>query len=62
MTSSSVSIFNALRMLNPTVVCSFIFSNSSSVSLPAFLKISSGTPIFPMSCRRPPRSNRTQAL
>src|ERR1700682_4829415 len=38
MTSSSVSILSPLRMLKPTTGCSFIFANSSSVRLAAFLR------------------------
>ncbi len=43
------------------VVWVFILSNSASVSLPGFSSTASGTPIFPMSCSRPPRSRRTHA-
>ncbi|MNP63465.1 hypothetical protein D3C76_1588650 [compost metagenome] len=34
----------------PWVVCVFITSNSSSVSLPGFRRIWSGIPTLPMSC------------
>src|SRR5216683_3272214 len=62
MTSSSVSIFSPLRMLNPTNGCSRIFANSSLVSLPLFWSTASGTTTLPMSCTRHPRSRRPHAL
>ena len=34
----------------PTVVCVFMISNSSRVSLPGFFKMASGMLILPMSC------------
>ena len=45
------------KICTPIFGCCLIWSNSSSVNLPSFCKILSGTPIFPISWNRPPTCN-----
>src|SRR5919109_978170 len=45
----------------PMIGCCLIQIHSSSVSFPGLLRIWSGTPILPMSCRRAPWASRRSA-
>ena len=52
---SGDSARDGARIRSPSAVCALMCSNSSGVSGPGLLRMSSRVPILPMSCSSPPR-------
>ena len=60
--SSGASFVTGAMMFAPITGWAFMIARSSFVRRSGLLRTSSGTPIFPMSCRSPPHSRASSSF